>query len=128
MAGAPHPPSPVREVVALRRYWQWSVALQAARLPPLMASLAFVLAGTVAGDYRVGALMVTAYTVAGVAWSPFAGRRLDRLGPAIGAPRALGWSALVLVLLAVAVAQQAPPPVLLLLVALAGALPAGVSG
>ncbi len=125
MADAPHAPSRVREVVALRRYWRWSAA---ARLPPLMASLAFVLAGAVAGDYRLGALMVTAYTLAGVAWSPFAGRRLDRLGPVLGAPRVLGWSAVVLAALAVAVWQRAPPLVLLALAVRAGALLAGVPG
>jgi MFS family permease len=105
MADAPHAPSRVREVVALRRYWRWSAA---ARLPPLMASLAFVLAG--------------------VAWSPFAGRRLDRLGPVLGTPRVLGWSAVVLAALAVAVWQRAPPPILPVLAALAGTLPAGVPG
>jgi MFS family permease len=121
--------SPVREVFALRRYWHWSAALQAARLPALMATLAFVLAGTAsAGDYRVGALMVMVYTLAGVCWSPFAGRLLDRVGPARGAPRVLGWSVVVLAALAIAVTQQAPAPVLLLLAALAGALPAGVTG
>lgn len=74
MTGTPHRPSPAGAVLTRRRCWHWSAALKAARLPPLMALLAFVLAGTAAGAYRMGAIMVTAYTLAGVAWGePIAG-------------------------------------------------------
>jgi len=100
-----------------------------ARLAPLMTALAFVLAGRYAtGGYAVGGLMVTAYEVANVCGASFAGRFLDRRGPAVGAPRLLGLSALALTGLAAAVAFRAPAALLVLLAAIAGALAAGVGG
>jgi len=124
-----HAGSPLRALLVYRRYWRWSAAAQMARLSPLMAALAFVLAGAYAtGRYAVGGLMVTAYEVAGVCCAPFAGSLLDRLGPVIGVPRLLGLSTLALAALAAAVALRAPASLLVSLAALAGALPAGVGG
>jgi len=125
----PDTSSPLRALLVQSNYWRWSVATQMTRLSPLMMSLGFVLAGAYAtGTYAAGGLMVTAYEIAQVGASRVAGRLLDRLGPAIGAPRLLGLAGIALAGLAAAVAFKAPAPLLVLLAGVAGALPAGISG
>ncbi len=121
--------SPLRDLITTRSYWRWSAAAQLTRLPTMMTSLAFVLAGTAAtGRYAVGGLMVAMYVIAQVCSGPFAGRLLDRIGPATGAMRLLGTSFFALTGLTIAVAIKAPAPVLMLLAALAGALTGGIGG
>lgn len=121
--------SGLRALLSHQGYWQWSIAAQMARLPALMTALAFVLAGRYAtGGYAAGGLMVTAFTVAAVCWSPFAGRVLDRRGAANMTPWLLALSAMTLLALGGAIALRLPAPALIGLAALAGALPAGVGG
>lgn len=117
------------DVVRHEGFLTWLAAAQGARLPAFMTTLAFVVAAShETGTYGTGGLMVTAYTLAAVAWSPFGGRILDRVGPATGAVRALWAAVVVLSGLTVAIALEAPPVVLIALAGLAGAVPAGIGG
>lgn len=117
----PATPPPLRALLRHRGYWQWSITTQLVGLPPLMASLGLVLAGTYAtGNVAVGGLMVTVYVIALTFCVPLTGRLLDRIGPATGTPYLLGFATLALSGLAAAVVLKASAPPLLLLAGLAG--------
>lgn len=121
--------SPLRQVLIYGAYWRWSIARQLARLPILMASLAFVLASTYAtGELATGGLMVTALIMLSTFMAPLAARVTDRLGPFRGAELSLGLATLALSGLAAAVALKPPAMWLIVLAGLSGLLMAGQGG
>lgn len=117
---------PVRELLAHRPYWAWSVTAQLCRAPTLMAAMAFSgLTAATTGSSKAGGVLVSSLVLAEVAFAGVGGRLLDRSGgravPALAA--AVSCSAM-----AAAAVLGARLPVLCVLSAVAGTALAGLPG
>jgi MFS family permease len=119
----------VRALLTHRGYWKWSAAVQLLRLPPIMASLAFVLVSNyVTGSAALGGLLVTVYICCVTFFAAPMGRFIDRRGLQHRVPLLLLVTALAFVLMAIAAAFKAPSAVLIALVALAGIFGSSTGG
>lgn len=120
--------TPLRELLAERVYWRWSVAVQLLRLPNLMNAFAYVLVSiNITGSPALGGLLIAVATITTQVAAPFTGRVVDRLGPMTWAPRIMYLSALGRFATAAAFAF-APSPVLLVAVIIVSSTIASGSG
>jgi MFS family permease len=110
-------------------YWRWLAGGQAARLPDIMAPLAFTTAAAaVWGSAAAGGAMVTALVVAEVAFAVPVGRLMDRIGVARAARILLLARGFAYLGLLTAILARLPMPALVGLAAIPGALGAGILG
>lgn len=120
---------PVRELLAHRPYWAWSVTAQLCRAPTLMAAMAFSgLTAATTGSSKAGGVLVSSLVLAEVAFAGVGGRLLDRSGGRAVPALAAAVSCSAMAAAAVAAVLGARLPVLCVLSAVAGTALAGLPG
>lgn len=121
--------NPMIDILGNKSYIQWSIAVQLMRMPSLMSSLAFVIVGYYAtGDYMLGGIMVTVYTLCATFFAIWGGKYIDKVGLKQGLGFLMIGSALVFFILTLVTAFKMPSIFLIILAGLAGALLAGAPG
>ncbi|MFE5732730.1 MFS transporter [Streptomyces sp. NPDC056528] len=120
---------PVRELLAHKPYWVWTLIVQLVNAPALMAAMAFAgltAAGT--GSAKDGGVMVASLILADVASSGLIGKVADRTPGRTVPVASAALAALGLASVAPAAAVDAPLPVLCVLCAVAGIGLGGLTG
>lgn len=121
--------NPMIDILSNKNYIQWSIAVQLMRMPSLMASLAFVIIGYYAtGNYMLGGIMVTVYTLCSTFFAIWGGKYIDKVGLKQGLSFLMIGSAVVFFILTLVTAFKMPSIFLIILAGLAGALLAGAPG
>lgn len=115
--------TPIRELMANRGYWKWSLATQLMRMPAFMSALGFVtISLSVTGHQQVGGMMITAFVISASVLAVPMGRLVDRIGQARATWQFSLASSLVFLGLAVAIFVHSSPPVLVGVACLGGIL------